>query len=626
MPNRQAGYPQNIRGKGNKTQQAWVKRAAERLKSGKVYRNTTREAIWRRNELQYAGKHWEGIDDEIKREHDIITINMSFSTVNTIVPYMTGSEPNFLVLPYGNGATAQNAALQQAFLNRIWRGELDGQEELESAAVDFVILGDGYVKAGYDLVEKRIDNDEVLGEYADVAKLWVQRINPWDLWIDPTSDGLHNARWVAHRLRLTKEEVEAKDWKNTDQITYSRFNKADANEASHREEVYDNTEYAIIIEFYDLIENYMVLFQEEGEVPLAILEDLPALPIVQLPNYRIPNSPYHMGELEQIWDIQQELNKTRTQMINHRARNVQKIFVQKGKLDDDAREALKSPTVNEAVEVDTQGAPIENIIAPMQIPALSADVYNVSELLQNDIFEITGINEYLRGSLPTTRRTATEATIIEGASNVKSQFKLRQVEKAARKLGRIILGFAADIFPKTDFEELQLYLAGREAELVTRTTSPDKLVDEFGAPLQPGDVASVIMSPSPEIWVGDYEVLVEASSTELRNPVIREQKYRGMVADLASLSPVLAQSNVFIDFKKLLTLWFEAAGIDDVEGMFLEPGVAPSPPDPIAGDEITPEAPKGRPDEILAGRPDDIMGAFGPENTGMLGPEEVLLQ
>jgi hypothetical protein len=322
-------------------------------------------------------------------------------------------------------------------------------------------------------------------------------------------------------------------------------------------------------------------------------------------------------------------------MIQHRARNTQKWGARKGALDDAARKALQSTIVNDLVEIDSD-EPLEAIITPFSVPNLTADVYNVSSIMQADIYEISGVNEYLRGASPEIRRTATEATIIEGASNVKSQYKLRQIEKAARKVGQLLLGFAADVYPQTDYDEMQLFLTGRDAELIFNSSNEEERTDEAGAMIEPGQVRSATITPSPDVWVGTYEVFVEQASTELRNPIMREQKYRGIVMDLSGLIPVLAEQGVQLNLKKLISLWLEAAGIEDVDGLF---GPTPAPQlDPgridIQGEsEISPEALAGLLGVDFAGEaaapaagpgvpPDLSLGAFGPENTGALEPIE----
>jgi hypothetical protein len=269
-------------------------------------------------------------------------------------------------------------------------------------------------------------------------------------------------------------------------------------------------------------------------------------------------------------------------------------------------------------------------------------VYNVSDLMMRDIYEISGVNEYLRGATPEISRTATEATIIEGASNIKAQFKLRQVEKAARKVGELLLGFAADIFPQTDYDEVQLYLTGRDAEAVSRTVAPEDRMDAYGEPAEPG--ADIMMTPSPDMWEGEYEVFVEQSSTELRNPVLKEQKYRAITMDLIGIAPMLAEQGTMLDMRKLVTIWLEAAGIEDVDGLFSQAGPPALDPgelnvDVRADDDIGPElleqllgvaspgleTGEAPADAILPGGPDTLeappdvsMGPFDETNTGIL--------
>ena len=202
----------------------------------------------------------------------------------------------------------------------------------------------------------------------------------------------------------------------------------------------------------------------------------------------------------------------------------------------------------------------------------------MSDQINRDIYEISGVNEYLRGATPSIRRTATEATIIEGASNVKTADKLRMVEKSARSVGRLILDFAADVFPATDYDEVGLYLTGRQAEKLNRAevqSQADSLFsmgDQQGAEAALADTGNIyadaILTPDADMWTGEYEVQVEQASTELRSPQMREQKYRNILQTVAGLFPILQEQGVTLNFKRLLELWFEAAGIEDIEAVF----------------------------------------------------------
>lgn len=623
------GYP--VEDKRTLRSKKWkeaVGTARQKLEIGVAKRRAEREGPWELSEEQYVGNQWESVDDDTS---DLIVVNMSFSTVNVIMPYMTGSDPRFLVIPYSGDATPRNAAIQQALLNRQWRSrQVAGKKHSTAVAWDYLVYGDGLMKAGYTINEKRTAENE----YADVAELWVEKVSPWDFWLDPTADGLHNARWACQRLWITKDELESdKRYQNVDDenVSYTKDNlgykdsKDTEGQTGFHQEVFDGSEFAMVYEFYDLVKNVMLVFSS-GENPLQVVEDIGGIPIVQLGNYKIPNSPYHMGELEQIRSLQIELNKTRSHLITHRRRNAAKIFAKRNALKQDAIDALQSAVINDVAFVDGD-QPLEQLVRAVDLPNLSADVYNVGNLMQEDIYEITGVNEYLRGAGPDIRRTATEASIIEGASNIKSQFKLAQIEEMFKEIGFILLSISKDVFPQTEYDELQLFLTGRDAEQVQRTDLDEQglAAEEAGDPAamaqiqeMMGQPMDAVVSPSPDIFVGEYEVDVESHSTELRNPVLKEQKAREMAMAIIEMAPLLSQLGVTVNFKRLLEDWFEKAGIQDVEGLLEaapQMGGTGLPPGAPA-DASQPAPSPGMPPSGL--QDPSQMGALTSENTGQL--------
>jgi len=555
----------------------------EILEKGIEFRRSARQSTWKRSEDQYEGSHTPAGASE-DRTADLIVINVSFSTVNTIMPYITAEEPSFLVKPHSADATVKNARLQQALLNRIWRSQATGsQRSTEDAAVDFLIYGDGYLKATYEIVEQQRDLDE----FVEVVELFVDRVDPWDVWIDPYSDGIHNARWVAQRIITTRYEMEQDDrYKNVDldPLVKGSIEMIEEKDRGIRESTMgdESQQWIILFEFYDVVRREMWVFSDVGhDLPLRKVTGI--LPtIVQLANYRLPRSPYHMGELEQIWSVQQELNKTRSQLITHRRRNVSKILIREDVIGEETKQALQSPIVNELVPIKGD-LPLDAVTHALQLPPLPPEAYASADQALRDIYEISGVNEYLRGATPEIRRTATEASIIEGASNVKTRAKLSAIERAVRGIGTFILEIAKATFPETEVDEMAMFLTGSEAEAIARIDAGEE-ADELTAAgdlqgareaFELGAQSDVTLTPSEEIFEGRYEVEVEQGSTELRNPIFREQKFREMAVELVNMSPVLQQSGITVNLRKALERWFEAAGIADIEGMFDAAGGLP---------------------------------------------------
>lgn len=552
------GYERNnkIRSNLSKDMQRKVKSSWDRLLLGQNYRQKMREQAWRDAHVQYMGDtKWTGAPDD--ETADLVSVNMSFSTLNTLVPFVSDEDPKFAITPYSRDASEENAVLIEAFMNRLWRSdELAGQEHIREATFDYLQLGDGFLKVGYNIKPLPVfdANGEEVESDVDIADFSVERVNPWDIWVDPFSDGIHNARWVCQRIMMPWRELENDDrYKIPKDIEASGIdtNNMSPEDRSRLEDV-DN--WVTVYEFYDLVEEWMISLLPGGTTAIRYIEHV-QVPLVQLANYRIPNSPYHMGELEQISSLQDELNKTRSQMITHRRRNAAKWLVREGALEDEAWEAIKSGKVNDIIPVRGTD-PFDQIVAPIHATPISSDAYAMDAQMRADINEITGVNEYLRGMPQNISRTATEATIIEGATNIRTRHKLLQVETAAKNVGQLLLNIIRDVLPLTRFQEMTMYVTGRDAEKLNRATGQEDVY------------TNVRLTPSPEIFQGKYIVEVERGSTELRNPEQKAAKLRDMAQMMISAMPLLAQSGVFFDLKELLQLWLEAEGIEDVDSLF----------------------------------------------------------
>lgn len=560
------GYERNNKirkNPGKELKQRW-EGAQVRLQYGMDYRQKKRETAWREAYRQYMNDiGWDRRDDTTA---DMVAVNISFSTVNTLVPFVADENPRFIVEPYSGDATVEWAELLESFINRLWESdEIMGQVHLRSATFDHLIYGDGYVKVGYE-IEKRptfdVLGDPIEGRELEVAKFIVERISPWNMWIDPYADGIHNARWVCQRIMLPVEEIKNDSRYRLLEPDSLSGGAGVAHDTQPEEDLekqdyfYMSDGWVAVYEFYDLKEKWMMTFLLTGDAggPIRYVENIKC-PIVQIPNYRIPNCPYNVGELENIRSLQEELNKTRSQMITHRRRNVMKWMYRKDQVGQEALTAMKSGRINDMIPVSGT-APMEQLILPITPTPIGLDAYQMDAQIRADINEITGVNEYLRGVPQDIRRTATEASIIEGATNVRTRHKLLQIETAARQIGQLLLNIMADVIPQTDFEEMRLFITGREAERLNMVSGQSSFNTD------------AILTPTPEIFTGKYVVFVERGSAELRNQQAQAVKFRDMAQLVTSAYPVLQQAFVTINLRKIYELWFEAEGIQDVAALF----------------------------------------------------------
>ena len=282
-----------------------------------------------------------------------------------------------------------------------------------------------------------------------------------------------------------------------------------------------------------------------------------------LRNYEIPEYFYPMGELEAIEPLQQELNATRTQMMNHRKRFSRKWLYKESAFDADGRAALESDEDNVMVPVISEEA-LGGVITPMPAVISPPEFYNQSSLITNDIDRISGISEYARGALPEIRRTATEAGIIQDAANARASDKLAIIEKAIADAARRLVMLA------------QQYMTGEQAVRVAGK-----------------DATNVWVEFDRDYIQGEFDFDVEAGSTQPVNESFRRQ----MALQVVDAMAPFAQAGI-LDMAKLATYVLEKGfGIKSAAGFIMAP--PPAPEMPVAPEQpVAPEMPMGMPPEM----------------------------
>ena len=337
---------------------------------------------------------------------------------------------------------------------------------------------------------------------------FVERVSPFDVFIDPDATNMYDAKWIAHRVRRTVNDV------RTDK-RYAPKVRADVEAASYAKytddpssrKIYDKDEgYVDVYEFYDLKNNTVSVFCDSGEGFLIKPKEQPysfGHPFVMLRNYDVPDQFYPIGELEAIEPLQRELNETRTQMMNHRKRYARKYLYRETNFDSNGRSALESDDDNVMVPVQGDN-PLGDVVAPFPALINPPEFYNQSSLIRTDIELVSGVTEFMRGGVSEIRRTATEAALIQDAQNARTADKLAVIEKSVAEVGRRILLLARQ------------YMGG---EQVARVMAKD------GEPMW--------VTFDREYLNGDFDFEVAAGSTQPTNEAFRRQSALQMVDAMA---------------------------------------------------------------------------------------------
>lgn len=591
---------------------------------------------WKRMRDLYRLRH----DKMGYQDGDSIAVAISFATINVIAPSVSVNHPKITVLPRKE-EDVDKATITEAVVNYWWK-HYNFQPEFRRAVKDFLVYGLGICKVGYkyeesereatpEEIQQEVDgSNEQLDQFAaenphmahdlpthqdvvDAVPLttietvhdapFVERISPFDFFIDPEATCLDDAKYLAQRIVLPLERVKEDERYNA---AARRALNADGSVKWQIEDDHANAPTppngrVTIWEYYDTETKEFSVFADQEKVGYLVdPQDYPypfGLPFVLIENYDVPDAFYPIGELEAIEPLQYELDATRSSMVRARKLDVPKFIARKGAFDQTAKDALGSDTPYRVAETDNDRA-LNDLIIPLPRNDANAQLYqNHSEVIEADINLVTGVNDYMRGAQSEIRRTATEASIIQDAANARAADKLAIIEHAISEIARRLVGLA------------QHYLEGEQVARVVGAAGAMTWV-----PFTADDIA------------GEYDFDVEGGSTQPQNETFRRQQAMQL---LQTMTPFIQMGviNVPVLLGQVLR---EGFGLKNPE-KFLQ---APPPPmgvDPVTGEPTDPSMQGGMPPDQQGGPPPDQGGAppqqQGGDQQGIQGvPPEVLAQ
>ena len=303
----------------------------------------------------------------------------------------------------------------------------------------------------------------------------------------------------------------------------------------------DIVDRTVIFEFYDIVNNKMSVLAQNGEEFLVDPIPMPyayGQPFVMLRNYDVPDYFYPMGDLEAIESLQEELDKTRSQLVNARKRYARKYLFHERSFGPEGREALEADEDGRLVPVVDENKSLNEVVIPMPQTPLSPEIYNYSAIIEQDINTVSGVSEYARGSMPEIRRTATEASIIADAQNARAADKLAIIEIGIGHLARRVI------------QLMQQFMTGEQMAQVA-----DRGGENLFVPFERDDI------------IGEYDFSVEGGSTQPMNETIRKQQAVSLMNAVAPLVGVVIDPAALA--KYVLQTGF---GVKNPDKFLIQPG------------------------------------------------------
>jgi len=500
----------------------------QRIQASKKWREDEKyDDLWCSLVDLYRGKHYDNLSKE-----DRIAVNIAFATVNVINPSVSVNNPKITVNSR-KPEDGDRAVITEAVINYWWR-HYGCQDEFRRAVKDFLIVGHGWIKTGYRYVEEQkavaqqmtedgeeLDITDASHDQAESTTIvredrpFAERVSPHDLYVDPDATSMSDLRWIAQRIRRGVQEVRRDPRYNKAareavvSTAWGKWDGVDEKRGTYKQTRDPDQGYVDVWEYYDIKRGTVGTFADCGDESSRFLiapRQTPHAfghPFVMLRNYDVPEHFYPIGDLEAIEPLQRELNATRTQMLNHRKRYARKWLYRPTGFTPAGTKALQSDEDNALVEVTGDEA-FERLIAPMPSIPIPSDFYTQSEMIESDIDRVSAVSEYQRGGMPDIRRTATEAAMMQDASNARSADKLAIIEKTIA------------------------LVASRLVAIAQQCITGDQVVRVAGPQAGPNWLVFT------REWIaGEFDFEVEAGSTQPNNESFRRQQALQLVDALA---------------------------------------------------------------------------------------------
>ena len=370
-----------------------------------------------------------------------------------------------------------------------------------------------------------------------LRRVQVTAVGPWDILVDDAAGSWQTQRFVGHQYYVSiKEATERYGDHDYAQRTFKRYidyqdDDDDAPALRRDEDPIARTldDYILVVEFYDLIDQRMVVWSPDynegktflydgiemdvgiegiGEkfdgIPFRTVSDRPIVPIVPLYMSREPDEPLRgFSALRRVYDQVVEINTIRTFQANGIRRAARQWIVEKGLLDDQAMSKIAQGQDGEFIEIEVSpGQDLRTAIAPMPHSPVPPELQTYEQQVDND---------FARGSImaPFTRGEATKATATE--ITALAAYSASEIGRMARERDAAIAQVAQS------YAVMLATLLGDEQEMVR--------LDEKVQVLTAEDLT------------GDFGYFAEDSGATPMTEAVRKQELMNLIPVLQALGP-----------------------------------------------------------------------------------------
>lgn len=437
-----------------------VKYIESLYEAGKRAKQPVEEKV-KRFEKLWSGEHWNVERVAGPRSRTRAVSNFIFAIVETQVTWLTENRPNMIVAPMSANDTANAKILERIIRDYLWP-QLNIRVKLKKVIRSGLMRGKGFLKVTWDMMTNQEHGGEVAVDYIP----W------WEIVIDPQANNVDDARYIIHARVMPLSEIVRrwphKGWLVNPDPRYSDLPDEGIYSADIDQPVIassvgdlrrDDRARAMVIECWirdDTVE-LRKEFDEDSEeevervVPLypngrlvivangVVLTDVGnpyrdgKFPFVDFSCYETDDSPWDMGEVEQLEPIQRVMNILESRFVDNARLMTNTVWVKS------ADAGISSDKItNEEGAVYTIKNPRARFerVPPQPLPQHYFELYLQ---LQRNMETITGIHDVTQGRRPVGITAATAISLLQEAGQARIRDKARNLEDTIRKMGELII-------------------------------------------------------------------------------------------------------------------------------------------------------------------------------------------
>lgn len=515
-----------------------------------------------------------------RRNVDSTSVNLVYAYVETAKPAIFSGFPYIRVRPKPKvGESTEdmdNRAKNMELVINFWFKELAVDEELSDVLLDS-FFGLAAAELGWETQIEEKEDEQELPEGGEeslpkITKIkdrpFINRLDRKQLFLDPDIKIRRRGRWLgvnevipwntflssslytdAAKKALKAQEYprdeEEKNWLGRDE------DRSD-NEWIELTTIWDREEMKkyVVAKGYDGFVNTDDPAGEEW--PYEINHNGDPYSICILDAKRDHMTPYSWSEIKAAEPQIQEMNRLRAAAQIHVKRTLPKYVYSQEAGTSAQISKLMNARSDEAVKLDNP-----NAFKPLELAEIPPDIKFFMELCRDDYANTSGMQEFQQESLA---KTATEANIVQGNSDVRKSMRSKQWEQFVVQIGAKL----AQLCQQNMDEAIAVQIAGANG-VEWLHVDKDQIQGEFWYDIEPG-----IMEYKNEDL--RKQQLLKYMELAMNNPLTNQRELLTMVAkelDLESERVVLAANQIppppppppLLKFRELDPLAINDAGL-----------------------------------------------------------------